>query len=185
MALFRRRNGAGFASTASSSMGNRSDNATRWSDMYSVGRSGGVGTSAPAARWLPGAFAVVLIVAVLLGIFGGRAMIYRSQAEKTYANHMLTECNEALRLAGVMDNSKNANMVLSRIRASISAVDALNAASNATGGGYFVPVQQFTDLYNIIDSYFEELRTEGPTQSNRTKLTEGLNALQQLLLELQ
>ena len=185
MALFGRRNDAGFASTASSSMGNRSDNATRWSDMYSVGRSGVVGTSAPAARWLPGVCVVLLIAVVLLGIFGGRAMIYRSQAEKTYANHMLTECNEALRLAGELDGSTAAHILLSRIRASVSAVDALNEANNATGGGYFVPVYHFADLYNTIDSYYKNLKAEGPIQSDLTKLKEGLNGLQQLLLELQ
>lgn len=185
MGLNRRNNQVtGFPSTASSGLGNRSDNATRWSDMYSTGNGGAVGHVGGGARWLGPVAAVLLIAVIVLSVFGGRAMLWQNKAETTIASRMLMECNSAVDLAESLSSggTVDSHTVLSRIRAHIRAIDALNEVNNSIGGGYHIAPNTFTSLYATIDSYYRNLSQVGQVLPDRTDLSNGLKTLQQMIL---
>lgn len=177
----------GFVSTASSSAGNRMDNQTSWSQRYSGGRGGMIGVSGVMPRWVGPALAVMLLVIILGAVFCVPAMIYRGKSEMTFINRMTTECDDALNLANSLSRSGGAAdpVSLSRIRADVSAIEAINETRNSiTAGGYYIQPYVFADLYNVIDSYYGNLQLGNVTMQNLTELVRQLEALQGMLFEL-
>lgn len=187
MAFGNRRQSADFISTGSSTAGNRSDNVTRWSDMYSAGKGGVVASAGTGPRWLMPAFVIAVIILVVFGFIGGQALMYRGQSETTFINRMLTECDDALGLANSLSRSGGAESaaILGRIRADIHAIDTINEVRNTvTGGGYFIPPYVFSSLYSVIDSYHSNLQLGNVTMQNLTDLVNQLEGLRDMLAEL-
>ena len=50
------------------------------------------------------ALAVLLVACILLGIFGGRAMGFQSEAHTTFVRRLQTECNDALNLTTTINS---------------------------------------------------------------------------------
>ncbi len=187
MALFgKQRTVAPDVSTFSSGAGNRSDNRTNWSGMYSGGAGNMMSARVGGRRWLGPAFVVALILLVCVGFFGGKAMLYQQQSEETFVNRMLTECNDALGQANSLSRSggSDSSATLGRIRSSIRAAEVLNEVHNTIAGGYFIAPQTFTNLYAIIDSYTNNLKLGNVTMQDLTNLVSGLENLRTMLLEL-
>ena len=190
MPLFGNRNNVNpHVSTYSNDAGNRSNNRTNWSDLY-AGSAGSVRVTRGAMpRWVPVLLAVLLIAVILLGVFGVPSMMYRSRSEETFVNRMLTECGDALALANSLSRSlsgdANTAAELGRIRSSIHAIDTINdMRSTLTGSGHYIQPYVFTDLYNVIDSYYGNLQLGNVTMQNLTELVRQLEALQGMLFEL-
>lgn len=162
----------------------------RWTNKYSYG-PGGVANSPARAMGgrLRSVLLVVLLVAVvLLGVFGGRAIIYQSKCEPAFVNRMLTECDAAMTTVNSLSRSGGAesSAILGKIRANIHAIDVINEVNNTIegGNGYFVPTSVFTDLYAIIDSYSNNLKLGNATIEDQNNLDNALTSLRTLLSEL-
>lgn len=159
----------------------------RWTNKYSYGPGGAAHSP---ARVLGGRIrsvllVVLLIAVVVLGVLGGRAMIYSSRCEPAFIHRMTTECNEATASTKVLSRSGGADSqaVLGKIRANIRAIDAINEINNSIegGDGYFVPTATFTNLYAIIDSYMNNLKLGNATIENQNNLVGALADLTLLL----
>jgi len=159
----------------------------RWTNKYSYGPGGVTNTT---AREVGSKLRTILLVAlviavVLLGIFGGRAMVYSSKCEPTFIHRMTTECNEAVSSTKALSRSGGAESqaILGKIRANIHAIDVINEINNSLegGDGYFVPVTHFTQLYGIIDSYQYNLKLGSATIEDQNDLVNALADLSSLL----
>ncbi len=162
----------------------------RWTNKYSYAPGGGVGSP---ARMLGGRLRSVLLIVlavavVLLGIFGGQAMVYRSKCEPTFISRMLTECDGAVSATHSLSRSGGSESaaILGRIRSNIHAIDAINEVNNTLegGNGYFVPTAVFTELYGIIDSYSNNLKLGSTTIEDQNNLVNALSNLSTMLTEL-
>lgn len=162
----------------------------RWSNKYSQDRggSGRMPVRLVGGKVMTSLLAAMLVVLVLLGIFGGRAIIYRSRSEQTFVNRMLTECDDAISATGALSRSGGSESaaILGKIRASIHAVDAINEVANTVkgGGGYYVSPVMFTELYGIIDAYSNNLKLGNVTIENLNNLVNSLEVLRGQLAEL-
>lgn len=162
----------------------------RWSNKYSQDRggSGRMPVRLVGGKVMSTLLAVLLAALVLLGVFGGQAMLYRSRSEETFVNRMLTECDDAISLTGALSRSGGSESaaILGKIRASIHAVDAINEIANTVkgGGGYYVSPAVFTELYGIIDSYSNNLKLGNVTIENLNNLVNSLESLRLQLAEL-
>lgn len=184
MSLFGKKNNINpHVSTYSNDAGNRSNNRTNWPGRY-AGPTGSVRVNnGPLPRWVPAVVAVLIIGVLLLGVFGIPAITFRSQSENTFINRMLTECDDALTLAGNLSRNGGADSAatLGRIRSDIHAIDVINDMRSTLGGGHYVEPYVFTNLYSIIDSYSANLRLGNVTMQNLTDLVQALEALQATL----
>lgn len=129
---------------------------------------------------------ILLLVAavVLLAVFGGRAMAYRSEAHTTFVSRMQTECGNAITLTSSLSRTAGANSsaTLGRIRSHIYAMDTINQINvGLEGGGYLVGNDQFTALYALLDEYVTTLTTGMATGDLQTSLTNSLNELYALV----
>lgn len=171
-----------------SGIGNRNVNDTAWSSRYSRGAAGSIVTiPSRSSRWAPVVLGALLVLVVLLGFFGGRALVYQGRSEMTFINRMLTECDEALSATGSLSRSGGAESaaILGRIRGNIRAVDAINEVRNTISGrGYYVEPYVFTDLYSVIDSYSNNLKLGNVTIEDLTNLNNKLASLREVLAEL-
>lgn len=129
---------------------------------------------------------ILLLVAavVLLAVFGGRAMAYRSEAHTTFVSRMQTECGNAISLTSSLSRTAGANSsaTLGRIRSHIYAMDTINQINvGLDGDGYLVSNDQFTALYELLDEYVTTLTTGMATGDLQTSLTNSLNELYALV----
>lgn len=162
----------------------------RWTNKYSYGPGGSAHTP---ARILGGRLRSVLLVVLLaavvvLGVFGGRAILYQSKCEPAFISRMRTECDSAITTTNSLSRSGGAESaaILGRIRANIHAIDVVNEINNTVegGDGYFVPTSVFTNLYAIIDSYSNNLKLGNTTIEDQNNLVNALASLSTLLSEL-
>lgn len=129
---------------------------------------------------------ILLLVAavVLLAVFGGRAMAYRSEAHTTFVSRMQTECGNAISQTSSLSRTAGANSsaTLGRIRSHIYAMDTINQINvGLDGDGYLVSNDQFTALYELLDEYVTTLTTGMATGDLQTSLTNSLNELYALV----
>lgn len=157
-------------------------------NMYQryTSRSGGgiqSGGSSLANRIRSAVMLVLVFAVILLAIFGGSAMEYRSESRTMYVRRIQTECNSALSLAPSLSRTAGASTAatLSKIRSYIYAMDTINQLHMGLDGGYLVENEVFTNLYSIIDEYYNRLITGMVTSEQQTQLS---NALTELLNEL-
>ena len=131
---------------------------------------------------------IVLILAVAaLGIFGGQAMAYRSEARSLFISSMQTECIEALNQANSLSRTAGANSAatLGRIRSSVRAMEDINRIQmGLEGGRTFVAEETFSDLYSILDNYSNRLLTGMNTGDMQGQLQTALEELQTLIFGL-
>lgn len=159
----------------------------RWTNKYSYGPGGAANTPARAlgGRLRSVLLVVLLAAVVVLGVWGGQAIVYQSKCEPAFVSQMLTECDSAITTANTLSRSGGAESaaILGRIRASIHAIDAINEVNNIieSGNGYFVPTAVFTDLYAIIDSYSNNLKLGNVTIEDQNNLVNALANLNTLL----
>lgn len=130
---------------------------------------------------------ILLLVAavVLLTVFGGRAMSFRSEAHATFVSRMQTECGNAISLTSSLSRTAGANSsaTLGRIRSHIYAMDTINQINVGLegGDGYLVNNDLFTALYALLDEYVTTLTTGMATGELQTSLTNSLNELYALV----
>lgn len=162
----------------------------RWTNKYSYGPGGSAGSPARilGGRMRSALLMVLAVAVVVLGIFGGQAMIYQSKCEPTFISRMLTECDGAVSATNSLSRSGGSESaaILGRIRSNIHAIDAINEVNNSIegGNGYFVPTAVFTELYGIIDSYSNNLKLGNTTIEDQNNLVNALANLSTLLTEL-
>lgn len=150
-------------------------------------RSGGInpGNNRLRERIRTGVILVLLIAVVLLAIFGGRAMTFRSETHTIFVRRMQTECASALSLTSSLSRTAGANSAatLGSIRSRVYAMDVINQfnVSLEGAGQYLVDNDLFTELYSMLDSYSSQLLTGMSTGDMQTSLTTALNNLLELV----
>ena len=130
---------------------------------------------------------VLLIAVIVLAIFGGRAMSYQAEAHTTYVRRIQTECNDALSLTTALSRTAGASSsaTLGKIRSYVYAMDTINQLSMGLDGKYLVSTDVFTNLYSIIDDYYNRLITGMVTSDQQTELTNALTVLVDTLSHLE
>lgn len=131
--------------------------------------------------------AVLLVAVIVLAIVGGRAMSYQSEARTTYVRRIQTECNSALTLTPSLSRTAGASSAatLSKIRSYIYAMDTINQLNMGQEGSYLVDTAHFTNLYSIIDEYYNRLITGMVTSEQQTQLSSALTDLLNILVALE
>lgn len=185
MAKFQNNNS--HSSTHSSYTGNRSDNRTNWSDKYSGTQIGYSGGKTPVPTGAVALIAALIVALVALGLWSAPALLYRGQSEGVFVRRMLTECDDALVLANGLsrNGAADSSATLGRVRADIHAINTINELHNNVAGSYYVDTAVFTNLFSIIDSFYNNLKLGNVTMQNQTDLINGLNDLRVLLEKLQ
>lgn len=145
------------------------------------------GASVMRQRIRTGVIIVLALVAIALGILGGQAMAYRSEARSLFVATMQTECIEAISQANSLSRTAGANSsaILGRIRSSVHSMENTNRIQgNLEGGRSFVPEETFTELYAILDNYSSRLLTGMNTGDMQGQLQTALEELQGLVFGL-
>ena len=156
----------------------------RWENRYTHGRGSARTVEHTRADRVKIIVIIALFVALFgVGIAGGRAMAFRGQVHDALATRALVECNEAVNQVNNMSRSGGSDTAgaLGKVRANIKAVDVLSSLSQSMYGNALVPQNVFTDLYAVIDSYSGKLKNGTSAIDEITRLTEGLNNLQNML----
>lgn len=154
-------------------------------------RTGGInpGNNRMRERMRTGLILVLLIAVVVLAIFGGRAIAYRSEAHSLFVRRMQTECASALSLTASLSRTAgtNSSATLGSIRSRIYAMDVINQFNVGLEGAgkYLVNNDLFTELYAVLDEYSNQLLTGMSTGDLQTSLTTELNNLLTLVNELE
>lgn len=126
---------------------------------------------------------LLVIAVIVLAVFGGRAMGYQAESHTTYVRRLQTECNDALALTPALSRTAGASSAatLSKIRSYVYAMDTINQLHMGLDGEYLVTTDVFTNLYGIIDEYYNRLITGMVTSDQQTELTNALTMLVQTL----
>ncbi|MGN1368007.1 MAG: hypothetical protein ACI4WX_04000 [Aristaeellaceae bacterium] len=156
----------------------------RWENRYARSRSSAhVAEHSRAERIKSIAIILLLVAAVGVGIVGGRAIVFRGKTEELLISRAMTECAAAVNQGSTLSRSGGSDTAgaLGKIRANINAVDVLSGLRQSLYGRVLAPKTDFTQLYEIIDSYSAKLKNGSSTIDELTRLNEGLAALQSLL----
>lgn len=143
------------------------------------------GASLMRERVRTGAIILLVLVAAVLGILGGQAMYYRSEARSLFFSTMQTECIEAINQANSLSRTAGANSsaTLGRIRSSVRAMEDVNRIQgNLEGGRAFVTDETFSALYEILDNYSSRLLTGMNTGDMQGQLQTALESLQTMVM---
>lgn len=131
---------------------------------------------------------IILLAAavIVLGVLGGRAMYYRSEARSLFVATMQTESGEALSLANSLSRTAGANSsaTLGRIRSSVRAMETVNRLKGNLDGQPFLPEEIFSELYTILENYSSRLQTGMNTGDLQGELQAALETLQTKILGL-
>ena len=130
---------------------------------------------------------VLLAAAILLAIFGGRAISFETETRSTFVHRMQTECNDAVSLVTALSRTAGASSsaTLGKIRSHVYAMDTINQLNVGLGGDYLISNDTFTSLYAIIDDYVNRLITGVVTGDSQTALANALTSLQQTIAYLE
>lgn len=130
---------------------------------------------------------LLVIAVILLAVFGGKAIGYQTESHTTFVRRLQTECNDALALTPSLSRTAGASSAatLSKIRSYVYAMDAINQMNLSLEGKYLVATDVFTNLYGIIDDYYNRLITGVVTSDRQTELTNVLSQLVQTLAYLE
>lgn len=156
----------------------------RWENRYARSRSSThVVEHSRAERIKSIAIILLLVITVGVGIVGGRAIALRGKTEELMISRAITECASAVSQGTTLSRSNGSDTAgaLGKIRANINAIDVLSSLRQSLYGQVLAPKADFTQLYEIIDSYSAKLKNGSSTIDELTRLNEGLAALQTLL----
>ncbi|MGN1021175.1 MAG: hypothetical protein ACI4O7_12480 [Aristaeellaceae bacterium] len=130
---------------------------------------------------------VLLAAVILLAVFGGKAMSFEAETRSTFLQRMQTECNDAVSLTTALSRTAGASSsaTLSKIRSHVYAMDTINQLNVGLGGDYLISNDTFTNLYAIIDDYFNRLITGVVTGDSQTSLANALTSLQQTIASME
>lgn len=127
---------------------------------------------------------IVLLGSVIaLGILGGRAMFYRSEARSLFISTIQTESNESVSLVNSLSRTAgtNSSATLGRIRANVRTVETANRLyGSLEGGKTLLPAEIFTELYTILENYSSRLQTGMNTGDLQGDLLAKLEEMQAL-----
>ena len=159
----------------------------RWENRYANGRKGNV-RAVEHSRGDRVRIIIIILLAVALlgvGIAGGQAIAFRSDAEELLVARALTECSDAVNQVNTLSRSGGSDTAgaLGKIRANINAVDVLSGMRQTLYGHALAPQSLFAELYSIIDSYSAKLRNGTSTIEELTNLGDALTRLQTQLLD--
>lgn len=154
----------------------------RWENRYANGRKGNV-RAVEHSRGDRVRIIIMILLAVALlgvGIAGGQAIAFRSDAEELLVARALTECSDAVNQVNTLSRSGGSDTAgaLGKIRANINAVDVLSGMRQTLYGHALAPQSSFTELYSIIDSYSAKLKNGTSTIEELTNLGDALTRLQ-------
>jgi len=157
----------------------------RWENRYANGRKGNVRAVEHSRADRVKMIIIILLAVALLGvgIAGGQAIAFRSEAKDLMRIRALTECGSAVNQVNTLSRSGGSDTAgaLGKIRANVNAIDVLSNLCQTLYGRPLVPQSVFTELYGIIDSYSAKLKNGTATIDELTRLGDGLTNLQQLL----
>ncbi|MBR4081000.1 MAG: hypothetical protein IKK21_04375 [Clostridia bacterium] len=142
-------------------------------------------TNAGAPRWVTRfknlLLLFLLVAVILLAVFGGRAMMYRNDANHLFISKIQLECGNALTLTNSLSRTAGASSsaTLGRIRSHVYAMETINSLSVGLEGasGWLISEDWFTTLYGVLEEYSQKLITGMTTGDQQTAL---MNALQTL-----
>lgn len=157
----------------------------RWENRYANGRKGNV-RAVEHSRGDRVKIIIIILLAVALlgvGISGGQAIAFRSEAEELLTARALTECGAAVNQVNSLSRSGGSDTAgaLGKIRANINAVEVLSGIRQTLYGRDLAPQSSFTELYTIIDSYSAKLKNGTSTIEELTNLGDALTRLQTML----
>lgn len=157
----------------------------RWENRYAHGRSGAArNVEHNRLDRVKNLLLILMAVALLgVGIAGGQAIAFRNRGDDTLIARMQNECALAVGLAQDLSRSGGSDTaaILGRIRANVHAVDVVNELHNTLYGSYCVPMNHFTNLYSVINSYSSKLKNGSAIIEEQTNLVNGLTELQTLV----
>ena len=157
----------------------------RWENRYANGRKGNVRAVEHSRADRVKMIIIILLAVALLGvgIAGGQAIAFRSEAQDLMRTRALTECGSAVNQVNTLSRSGGSDTAgaLGKIRANVNAIDVLSNLCQSLYGRPLVPQSVFTELYGIIDSYSAKLKNGTSTIDELTRLGDGLTNLHQLL----
>lgn len=157
----------------------------RWENRYANGRKGNIRAAEHSrADRIKTILLILMTVALLgVGIAGGKAIAFRSDAKELMIARALTECSSAVNQANTLSRSGGSDTAgaLGKIRANVKAVDVLSGIHQSLYGGMLVSQDSFMEIYNIIDSYSAKLKNGTSTIEELTLLGDALSALQMTL----
>ena len=124
---------------------------------------------------------ILLIGVIVLAIFGGRGMAFRSEAKTLFISKIQLECGNALNLTNGLSRTAGAtsSQTLGRIRSHVYAMETINDLSVGLEGasGYLIQDDWFTTLYAVLDEYSNKLITGMTTGDQQTTLLGALQTL--------
>ena len=157
----------------------------RWENRYANGRKGNLRAAEHTRADRIKTIAIILMAVLLLGIgiAGGKAIAFRSDAKEMMLTRALTECSSAVNQTNTLSRSGGSETAgaLGKVRANVKAVDVLSGIYQSLYGSTLIPQNYFTDIYNIIDSYSAKLKNGTSTIEELTHLGDALGNLQQIL----
>lgn len=159
----------------------------RWENRYANGRKGNV-RAVEHSRGDRVRIIIIILLAVALlgvGIAGGQAIAFRSDAKDLMVGRALTECGDAVNQVNTLSRSGGSDTAgaLGKIRANVKAVDVLSGICQTLYGHPLADRSIFTDIYAIIDSYSAKLKNGTATIDELTRLGDSLLMLQKQVQE--
>ncbi len=159
----------------------------RWENRYTHGRAGsGRPAEHTRAERVKNIVLILLAVALLgVGIAGGKAIAFRSDAKDTLLARAMTECSSAVSQTNTLSRSGGSDTAgaLGKIRANINAVQVLSDVHFNYYGRALVQNDVFVELYGVIDSYSAKLKNGSSTIDELTHLADALARMQTVLQE--
>ena len=157
----------------------------RWENRYANGRKGNVrAVEHTRVDRIKTILLILFAVALLgVGIAGGKAIAFRSDAKELMIARAMTECSSAVSQTNTLSRSGGSDTAgaLGKIRANVKAVEVLSGIHHSLYGSALAPQTAFMDIYNIIDSYSTKLKNGTSTIEELTLLGDRLTALQTTL----
>lgn len=135
--------------------------------------------------------AALVVVSILLVVSLALLVMTRVDLNSRRDIEVMTmqkECDSAIEQAKSLSSNAatQSDGILSKIRANVHAIDAINQMKMTRDGlsDAYLPQATLTNLYSIIDGYYVTLNTGMSTTNELNDLTASLNALYDMIAQL-
>ncbi len=160
-----------------------------WERRYGHGMSGRDAAAEHARFDRVKNLAIILLAALLVGtaIVCAQTLKFRDDCGETFIARMKTECSSAVSTANNLSRSGGSDSaaMLARIRANVRTMEVVNEMQRTLTGSPYVEADVFGQLYSLVDSYYDRLKTSTSTISEQTNLVNSLTDLQTAVLALE
>ncbi len=126
---------------------------------------------------------VLLLSACVLSVY---FYTYQAKAQSRFVTVLETECEAANTVANNLSRSGGSESpaLLGRVRAHVRAMETVNNLGKDLNGRNYIDPNVFSELYNVIDTYSNNLRAGSTTLNELTDLKARLTTLSNLIKQL-